>query len=254
MMKTALCIILLGSELFAQQMVGDFAPLAVNNCWVYDYTSTGIIPPKGSCQITITVQSKYTVGKDTVVILQVKQEGLSTLDSTMGEYADSVIIQEDSITKCSGIFGSWLNPVFTHHTISTDSLQNGVLGSDAVQYYQTESSTSMGTVANSGRKQQFVQNVGLYYCSGWSASVVSGASGLTTWEIKLLSMNNSTLQPLSVRSLPKVTRIAGKSVAACNIVSNHLYHKAYDVEDGFMLNGKHLKNTRVVSPFVLKHQ
>jgi hypothetical protein len=162
-MKKLFLVLLISSVSFGE-MIGDFAPLAVGTQWKYNYvymrTEISEIIFKDSIGITITLANKIPSGTDTMVLLQVKEEGIyrTDHDSVISEsFIDTAIAGHDSIAPVKP-FRCTVFPFWKTHCIPADSLSTGSFNNSEVKIYKRDIILGSG---NNRSGYTYVQDVGL---------------------------------------------------------------------------------------------
>jgi hypothetical protein len=241
-MKKILLVLILLSNSFGSEMIGDFAPAKVGSVWEYSYSNYSSLPGPGYHQfdtfsVRIEVNSKKKIGKqDTLITLRISEKGRSSyillpsvVDSTFQrEFVDTVVFKNDSVFKAPG-YRCIVFPFWRTHSISSDSLSKVLKNKDTV--YQYNYNFGWGN-------SRFLENVGLihYYC-------VTQFNPQSTININLLSFND-TLVAVGVKNTPKTvsTKIGTKPQVL--IRTNHPYSIS---ENSVLLNGKEMKTTNRLS-------
>jgi hypothetical protein len=206
MSAVAFGIMLIASAAFCA-MIGDFAPTAVGAKWVYSYYylgGNGMSTERDSLTVSITVSSKFMVGQDTIIILDVLEQGRKIsnyggIKDTTGtwNYSDTAIGSGDSVVPWANhAYGINIFPFYKNHVLTQDSLKKVLLGGDSVFYYRQS--------FVSGGYQCYYQNIGLYsyfnlQLGGFTYSV----------NVNLISFNNGSI---SVAAKPSVSKPAARPV------------------------------------------
>lgn len=199
-------IMLLASFAFPA-MIGDFAPTTVGAKWVYSYYylgGNGMSTERDSLTVSITESSKFMVGQDTIIILEVLEQGRKIsnyggIKDTTGtwNYMDTAIASSDSVVPWANhAYGINIFPFYKNHVLTQDSLKKVLLGGDSVFYYRQSFA--------SGGYQCYYQNIGLYsyfnlQLGGFTYSV----------NVNLISFNNGSI---SVAAKPSVSKPAARPV------------------------------------------
>jgi hypothetical protein len=216
-------------------VIGDFAPFKVGSVWKYSYiyyeTYMGDFGQSDSLSIEINLQSIQIMDKDTLILLDVKEQGRSIsafqgvqIHDTTGSirFIDTVIITGDSIYKSSK-YRCKVFPFWNAHDVDSMDLNKGSSGVDTLYYLSTP-------YVMAGHGYIYLQNVGLYlYNSSW------GGHRYVSTKIKLVSYNDKMI------SLD--TKHSGKYSQMFNITNPKSYsllsftHKTI-AQSAFSLTGK----------------
>lgn len=204
--------------------IGDFAPIAVGEKWVYSYnfhsSSMGIYEGWDSSFATIQISSMEFNGKDSLATLNVSQNrfiyrtqnGQPTTDSSYSEsFGDTVFFNKDSIWHSAG-YRCLVFPFYKYHLITADSLHARVINNQTVYCFnEGDSSTNNYTV--------HIQNTGLYYHSMFSI----GGAGHVSFGSKtqLLSHNDTSYQLPAKQPSPSHPSIARYQPTKPIVVINH---------------------------------
>ena len=198
-MKKLILLFLISAVSFGE-MIGDFAPLTVGAQWKYRYVymrreiSDTIF--KDSMGITITLANKIPSGNDTMVLLQVKEEGIYRTDHDSvisASYIDTVIAGHDSIAPVKP-FRCTVFPFWKTHSISADSLSIGLFNNSEVKIYGRDFILGSG---NNRSGYTYVQDVGLSDSYEYWAQTVHYIG--TT--VNLVSYNGKPFQVSTLRRI-----------------------------------------------------
>jgi hypothetical protein len=149
-------------------LIGDFAPLKIGSVWKYSYTNyetyMGWFTGSDSLSIEISLQSIQIRDKDTLILLDVKEQGRSISANLSGvvqadtigsaKFIDTVIIIGDSIFKSSR-YKSKIFPFWKAHNVNSTDLNKGLSGIDTLYYPPTPNFRPENGYT-------YLQNVGLY--------------------------------------------------------------------------------------------
>lgn len=213
--------------------IGDFAPLKVGSVWKYSYTNyseyMGWFTGCDTLSIEISLQSIQIRDKDTLILLDVKEQGRSisanfsgvvqadTIGST--KFIDTVMIIGDSIFKSSG-YKSKVFPFWKAHNVNSTDLNKGLSGIDTLYFPPSPDFRPENGYT-------YLQNVGLY-----THNYAWGGHRYDITKIKLLSYNDNLN-----------TKHSGKYSQMFNITNSNssrilsLAHKK-TVQSAFSLAGK----------------
>jgi hypothetical protein len=193
-------IMLLTSTAFCA-MIGDFAPTTIGAKWVYRYyfshSQVPYLRKMDSLTVSITLSSKSLRGKDTVIVLDVSEQGRKLSDdwqfgihtdtTSTWNYTDTAIASGDSIIahlpyRCPIV------PFYKYHTITQDSLRKVLLNNDSVFCY-----------GNSGYNYRYYyQNIGFF-----ADNFVMATNQIWNTSFELISFSNGNI---SVATKPSVSK------------------------------------------------
>lgn len=190
--------------------IGDFAPLKVGSVWKYSYTYyegyMGWFTGCDTLSIEINLQSIKIRDKDTLILLDIKEEGRSisayegvTFHDTTGStrFIDTIIIIEDSIFEYSR-YRCKVFPFWNAHNVDSINLHKGLSGGDTLYCLLTPNIVA-------GLGYTYLQNIGLY-----SYNFTQNSHRNISLHIKLDSFNDklislSTKEPVKRSQMFNIT-------------------------------------------------
>jgi hypothetical protein len=243
-MKSLLLVLFCVIISFCETAVSDFAPLKIGEKWVYSYyqrrAQSYFSEKIDSLMVEIELSSIETIGNDTLVLLNIKESGVSKErpypgndvfnDSIVNKtFFDSVIIVGNRLSKPNG-YRSKVCPFFRCHTISIDSLQMGVVENDSLYYF---------AIDYDFYHQKYVQNVGLYSYDVQTVSMIT----LESTSINLISYNAKVITLGAKKKFSLNSNPFKHNISKLTLVSRLNPFGEYDSMDGKRLNANKIKRS-----------
>jgi hypothetical protein len=169
--------VLLGTLLFASitfgEQIGDFAPMTIGSTWSYIYKyyySTTLYGASESLSVTINLISKTIKQNDTIVCLNISEQGRSAGggvqipafdNAVMLQFVDTIICSGDSIVYAK-TYQCPVFPFWKKHSIGIDSLVKRISNQDTTYYFHKDSTyIDYSAEVITQRQSNYGQNVGL---------------------------------------------------------------------------------------------
>ncbi len=220
--------------------VADFAPMDIGSTWKYSYyyseTYICCLEMLDSLSIDIVLLNKEVKGKDTLLLLKIKEQGRSVspiyspVFDTIGnlEFIDTVIVSNDSIYK-SASFKCKIFPFFNSHTVDSSKLVRFTnAGDDTLFYY---SSNGYG----------YLQGVGFFK--------INTSGGNHRWTIKRISLVSYNDKSFSLETVKcRQTLISNNPYILKSKKELFLTKHKNNFDRSFLLTGKLSTENSNISP------